>query len=400
MTVTTPTDTLAELGLSAPPRPVYLDCNATTPVDPQVVEEVMKWTSAEFGNAGSRTHTYGQVAKERVALARTQVAAVVDATPDEVVFTSGATESNNLALLGLAGFGERSGRKHIISSQIEHKAVLEPLDQLSKRGFEVTLLPPTSGGWIDPGDVRESLRPDTLLVSIMGVNNETGIIQPIDEIASCLSHHETFLHVDAAQAFGKTIGLLRNVRIDLMSVSGHKIYGPKGIGALVARRRKFTRPPLEPLMFGGGQERGLRPGTLPVALIAGLGVAATLAIQESETRDKICRAIQTQALAALKPLGIAINGDLGRSVSHTLNVSVPGVDSEAAIVALKDVVALSNGSACTSQSYDPSHVLQAAKLPLDRIAGALRFSWSHLTPEIDWLEIATRLTKLRSHSRA
>ena len=360
----------------------------------------MQWTSAEFGNAGSRTHTYGQVAKERVTLARTQVAEIVGAAPDEVFFTSGATESNNLALLGLAAFGDQCGRKHIISSQIEHKAVLEPLDELSSRGFEVTLLPPTSGGWIDPDQLQEALRPDTLFVSIMGVNNETGVIQPIDAIGSRLSGHEAFLHVDGAQAFGKTIDLLRDARIDLLSVSGHKIYGPKGIGALIARRRKFTRPPLKPLMFGGGQERGLRPGTLPVALIAGLGLAATLAVQEADMRNSRCRAIQAQALAAFEPLGVAVNGDLGRTVSHTLNVSVPGVDSEAAIVALKDVVALSNGSACTSQSYDPSHVLLAAKIPLDRIAGALRFSWSHLTPEVDWTEIATRLTNLVVRSRA
>ncbi|GBE65145.1 putative L-cysteine desulfurase [Mycobacterium sp. MFM001] len=394
MTVTAPTDTPAELELSDPSRPVYLDCNATTPAEPRVAKEVLKWTCEEFGNAGSRTHTYGQVAKERVVLARRQVAEVVDAHPDEVVFTSGATESNNLALLGLALFGERNGRKHIISTQIEHKAVLEPLEQLSHRGFEVSLVPPTRGGWVKPDHIRAALRPDTLVVSVMGVNNETGVIQPIEEIASCLSGHEAFLHVDAAQAFGKTIDLLRNPRIDLTSVSGHKIYGPKGIGALIARRRKFNRIPIEPLMFGGGQERGLRPGTLPVALIAGLGMASALAIDEKVSRRKRCQAMQAQALAALKPLGIAVNGDIDRTIAHTLNISVPGVDSEAAIVALKDVAAVSNGSACTSQSYEPSHVLKAAKLPAEQISGALRFSWSHLTPEIDWEGISERLCGL------
>lgn len=395
MTVTAPTDTPAELELSGSSRPVYLDCNATTPVEPRVAEEVLKWTCEEFGNAGSRTHAYGQVAKERVLLARQQVAEVVDAQPDEVVFTSGATESNNLALLGLARFGQRTGRKHIVSSQIEHKAVLEPLEQLTRRGFEVSLLPPTGGGWIDPGEVRAALRPDTLLVSIMGVNNETGVIQPIEEVTSCLSGHDAFLHIDAAQAFGKTIDLLRDPRIDLTSASGHKIYGPKGIGALIARRRQFTRIPIEPLMFGGGQERGLRPGTLPVPLIAGLGVASALAIEETVSRRKRCQAMQAQALAALKPLGIAVNGDIDRTIGHTLNISVPGVDSEAAIVALKDVAAVSNGSACTSQSYEPSHVLKAAKLPAEQISGALRFSWSHLTPDVDWEEIAKRLAGLR-----
>ncbi|WP_066070497.1 cysteine desulfurase DndA [Frankia sp. EI5c] len=395
MTVATPADSLVGATAdSAAERPVYLDCNATTPVEPRVVAEVMAFLADEYGNAGSRTHGFGQAAKRRVNRAREEVARVVDAQADEVVFTSGATESNNLAILGLAPEGERNRRTHIVSSQIEHKAVLEPLEELRRRGFEVTLLPPTPGGWVDPDEVRRSLRPDTLLVSIMATNNETGVIQPISEIAALLADHETYFHVDAAQAFGKLIDPLRHHRIDLLSVSGHKIFAPKGIGALVARRRGYRRIPLKPLFYGGGQERGLRPGTLPVALIAGLGLAASLALREHGERIQQCEAMKEAALAALEPLGIAFNGDQARMAAHTLNFSIPGVDSEAAIVELKDLVAISNGSACTSQSYEPSHVLTAAGLPDERVAGALRLSWSHLTPSVDWVAVAERLRRL------
>lgn len=350
--------------------------------------------SEEFGNAGSRTHTWGQVAKERVAQARRDVAAVVDAQPEEVIFTSGATESNNLAILGLEEHALRTGRRHLICSQIEHKAVLEPIEELAKRGLEVTTIAPTTGGWVDPAEVAKALRPDTLLVSVMAVNNETGVIQPIEQIVQALADSEAFFHVDAAQGFGKLIAPLRQSRIDMLSISGHKVYGPKGIGALVLRRRRFKRPPLQPLMYGGGQERGLRPGTLPVGLIAGLGIASKLAYEDHEARNARCEAIKREGLAALEPLGIRHNGDLARTVPHTLNFSVPGIDSEAAIVALKDLVAISNGSACTSQSYEPSHVLTAAGLPESQIAGALRLSWSHMTQAVDWAAVSSRLSAL------
>lgn len=397
MTVDTPTDRSAQLrfpGGETADRPVYLDFNATTPVDPRVAAEVMTYMAHEFGNSGSRTHAYGQIAKERVARAREQVAAVVAAQPDEVTFTSGATESNNLAILGLAPLGEKSGRRHIVSTQIEHKAVLEPLAVLADRGFDVTLVPPTRGGRVDPAAIADAIRPDTLLLSVMAVNNETGVVQPIADIAAVLGQRDAYFHVDAAQAFGKLIEPLRNLRIDMLSVSGHKIFAPKGIGVLVTRRRGFRRVPLEPLMFGGGQERGLRPGTLPVALIAGLGLASELALDEHETRTERVEAIKREALNALSALKIELNGDETCTVPHTLNFSVPGLDAEAAIVALKDVVAVSNGSACTSQKYEPSHVLVAAGIPKEQIDGALRFSWSYLTGEVPWGVVAQRLSQL------
>jgi cysteine desulfurase len=377
-------------------RPAYLDFNATAPVDPRVADEVMTFMTLEFGNAGSRTHNYGQVAKDRVKLGREQVAQVVACRPEEVIFTSGATESDNLAILGLAQHGETTGRKHIISTQIEHKAVLEPLEVLGERGFEVTLLPPSEGGWVSAESVAAVLRPDTLLVSVMAVNNETGVIQPIAEIAEVLRSHDAYFHVDAAQAYGKLIEPLQNPRIDLLSVSGHKISAPKGIGALITRRRGYKRPPLAPLMYGGGQERGLRPGTLPVALIAGLGTASSLALAEHDERQQRAVDLKAQLIEALAPLGAEFNGDPSRTIATTLNVSIPGIDSEAAIVALKDVVAFSNGSACTSQSYEPSHVLLAAGLARERIDGAIRLSWSgEATERIPTSALAERLGALQ-----
>jgi cysteine desulfurase len=376
-------------------RPVYLDCNATTPLDPAVRAEMLRYFDEEYGNAGSRTHSYGQAAKVRVNEARAQVAAAVGAAADEVIFTSGATESDNLALLGLAPFGDEQGRRHIVSTQIEHKAVLEPVDELVRRGFEVTLVPPTEGGWVDPDAVRKAIRSDTLVVSIMAANNETGVVQPIDDIAAMLEATDVYFHVDAAQAFGKVPDVLGHPRIDLISVSGHKIYGPKGVGALVGRRRGYQRPPLRPLAYGGGQERGLRPGTLPVPLIAGLGEAARLSIRDHDARAQRVTTIRAAMLEALEPLAPHFNGDQSRTLAHAASFSVPGVDSEAAMVALKDIVAISNGSACTSQSYEPSHVLVAMGLPEEVVRGALRLSWCHLTPDVPWDQVVDRLAELK-----
>jgi len=380
---------------SAPDRPVYLDCNATTPIDPAVRDVVLHYMLEEFGNAGSRTHEYGARANRAVQHARGQVAKVVDAQREDVVFTSGATESNNLAILGLAPFGEREGRRHIVSTQIEHKAVLEPLEALASRGFEVTLVPPTRGGWVETDAILDAVRPDTLLVSAMHVNNETGVIQPIEEIADRLADHPAFLHTDAAQGFGKELDQLRHPRIDMISVSGHKLYAPKGVGALILRRRQFKRPPLTPLMYGGGQERGLRPGTLPVPLIAGLGAAAELAIARNAEWRNACERFRDALLAAIEPLKPQVNAPIERTLPNTLNFTLTGLDSEAAMLGLKNVVAISNGSACTSQSYEPSHVLRAMRLPEERVDGALRWSWCYLSTGPDWTEVVTGIASFR-----
>lgn len=375
---------------------IYLDCNATTPVEPLVQELVSRYIAEEIGNAGSRTHEFGQKAKQAVQKAREQIAAVVSAKPDEVLFTSGATESNNIALLGLAPYGVKSHRKHIISTQIEHKAVLEPLEVLESRGFEVTYLKPDSGGTVRTDDLLQALRPDTLAVSIMHVNNETGVEQPLLEIAKALNNHEAFFHVDAAQGFGKSIEPLQCKRIDFISASSHKVYGPIGVGVLIARKRGYKKPPLEPLMYGGGQEKGLRPGTLPVALIAGFGLAAELCLKDNSRRKAICEQKRFEALSALEQVGIIIHGGQDKILPHVLNFSVKGLDSEAVMVALKGVAAVSNGSACTSSSYTPSHVLTAMGLSEEEIQGALRFSWCHLTEDINWPGISETLLQLKN----
>ena len=373
----------------------YLDSNATTPMDPGVVDVVMRYMAEEFGNAGSRTHSWGADAAKAVETARKHVAEIVDSRPDEVIFTSGATESNNLAILGLASHGQADARTHLITTAVEHKAVLEPCEHLVKEhGFDMTVLPVDDSGAPTAEALADALRPETLFVSTMHVNNETGVELPLSQYADVLDGHNAWWHVDAAQGFGKILDPLTNKRIDLMSVSSHKVYGPKGIGALVSRRRKYDRPPLRPLMFGGAQERGLRPGTLPVALIAGLGEAARLAGDQCGRRHDQNVAFRDSVLAALRPLNPLINGDTDRTVPHVLNVSFAGVDAEAAMVATKDLVAISNGSACTSNSYEPSHVLTAMGLDPDRIAGALRISWSHMTPDVDWDAVAARLANM------
>ena len=372
----------------------YFDCNATTPIEPQVIGTVRYYLEIEFGNAGSRTHAFGTQALQAVQKARDQVAEVVKAKRDEVLFTSGATESNNLAILGLAKHGELTGRRHIISSLIEHKSVLEPLEILRNRGFEITLLSVNSEGMIESEQLKSALRSDTLMVSIMHVNNETGVIQPIEEMAECLKGHEAFFHVDAAQGFGKVITGLYDKRIDLISISGHKFFAPKGIGALIMRRRGYKALPLEPIMYGGGQERGLRPGTLPVHLIAGLGEAAEISVKDNVKRRQICQSIKDEMLAAFLPLNPKINGSLASTVAHTLSIAFPGLDSEAVIVAIKHDIALSNGSACTSSSYQPSHVLKAMHLKDEVIQGTIRLSWSHLSEAVDWLMVASKIKNL------
>ena len=372
-------------------HPVYLDCNATTPLEPAVGALIRRYFEEEYGNEGSRTHGYGARAKEAVEKAREQIAELVAAKPDEVIFTSGATESNNLAILGLANWGRRHGKTHIVSTHLEHKAVLEPIDVLAKDGFEVDLVAPEKNGRVDAAKIVSLLRPTTLLVSLMHANNETGVIQPIEEVAKALAHHPAYFHVDAAQTFGKLIEPLRNHRIDLLSASGHKIYGPKGVGVLLVRHRGKQKVPLAPLVHGGGQEHGLRPGTLPVPLIAGLGLAAEIGAKDHEAREAKCRGFREKFLRAIEPLQPKIHGEDGQVLAHTVNLSFPGISAEEGMVKMRDLVAVSNGSACTSSSYQPSHVLKSMRLAKDEIIGAMRFSWCHLTPDPDWAKVVEKL---------
>lgn len=371
---------------------IYLDYSATTPVLPEVADLVYKMMVDDFGNAGSRTHEFGVAAKRAVVFARSQVAKIVKADKTEVIFTSGATESNNIAILGLREFAETNNKKHIITTKIEHKSVLEPIKYLQAQGFEVTYLNVGVDGQVNINELKAALRNETCFVSIMHINNETGSIQPIAEICQALFSHDAYLHVDAAQSFGKYPFDLDNSRIDLISASGHKLFAPKGIGALIMRRRDFIKPPLKPISFGGGQEKGLRPGTLAVPLIAGFGLACELAQKNSQKWCEHAEILKAKLLESLKTLGADFNGE--NTSPYVLNFSVPGVNSEAAMVMLKGIAAVSNGSACTSNSYSPSHVLSTMGLSEDKIAGSIRVSWGLQTKTIPTEEICSAIKKL------
>ena len=374
---------------------IYLDCNATTPIEPEVVEKMKQYLITDFGNEGSHTHQFGAIAKKAVQEARDQVVDLVNASRNEIIFTSGATESNNISILGLKDYGIEQNKKHIITSAVEHKAVLEPIEELKKIGFEVDILSVNKDGRLDPKDLKSKIRKDTLLISIMAVNNETGVIQPIQEIINIIKDHECYFHVDAAQCFGKDLDMLKDKRIDLISISGHKIYGPKGIGALITRLRNYNKPPLKPLFFGGGQEAKLRPGTLPVHLIVGLGLAAKIAKRDLKKRQLKNKKIYDQIISLMKSLKGELNGNEKYLLGNCINFSIPGVDAEAFMLITKDLISISNGSACTSSTYEPSHVIKAMNTNENIIKGAIRISWCHLTNEnIPIEEIKERLQNI------
>ncbi len=356
---------------------LYLDYNASTPVDKRVVEEMVRVYTENFGNADSRTHEHGIAARSVVETARSQIAKMLAVEPNEIIFTSGATESDNIAILGFEKYANQTGKKHIISTAIEHKAVIEPLKHLESKGFEVDFVLPDESGLINAGDVLSKVRNDTLLVSVMHANNETGVIQPIKKIGEELSEKGVFFHIDAAQSCGKLIDDLQDVKYDLMSITAHKMYGPQGIGVLIMRNKRYKKPPIKPISFGGGHEGGIRSGTLPVALIAGFGKAAEIALSEYKNNlIKYCK-IKKDILSAIEESGVKykINGTQDSCMPNTLNISFLGVDSEALMLAAKQYCSLSNGSACTSHDYSHSHVLTAMGLSDDRIESAIRMSW-------------------------
>jgi cysteine desulfurase len=390
-----------EIGARVAPRfgetvfALYLDYNATTPLDPRVFEAMKPWFLEEPGNAGSRTHEFGRRAKEAVERARETVAITIGAKPEEIIFTSGATESNNLAIFGLRQFAEQTGRRHIISTAIEHKAVLEPLEQLRREGFEIELAPVTSGGYVEPDEISRRLRPDTLLVSVMHANNETGVLQPVVEIGHVLVETDTYFHVDAAQTFGKEVEEVRLLECDFLSISGHKIYGPKGVGALYVRRRPGRPRALTPLLLGGGQERGMRSGTLPVPLIAGLGKAAELASGEFHVRREHEASVRVQFLAGLADAEFDINGAADIAQPHVVNIHFRGVDSQALLAAMRVELAFSTGAACSSQEQRQSHVLRAMGMDSQRIECSVRFSWGKFIPRIPTERLKSVVAELR-----
>ena len=363
-------------------KPIYFDYLATTPCDPRVVEKMVHCLSMEgnFGNPASRSHMYGWKAEEAVENARRQVADLIGADPREIVWTSGATESDNLAIKGVAHFYQKKG-KHIVTSKIEHKAVLDTCRQLEREGFEVTYLDPDSSGLITPEAVAEALREDTVLVSIMHANNEIGTVNDIAGIGEVTRNAGVLFHVDAAQSAGKIEINLKDMEVDLMSMSGHKMYGPKGVGALYVRRKPRVR--LEAQMHGGGHERGMRSGTLATHQIVGMGEAAHIAQEGMADEAERLKALRQRFWDGIKDIEeVHVNGDMDQRLPGAINVSIAFVEGESLIMSLKDL-AISSGSACTSASLEPSYVLRALGLNDELAHSSLRFSFGRFTTEED-----------------
>jgi len=363
-------------------RPIYFDYSATTPVDQRVADVMMHYLTvdSDFGNPASRSHAFGWAADEAVETARGHVAALVNADPREIVWTSGATESDNLAIKGAAHFYQKKG-KHIITCKTEHKAVLDTCRQLEREGFEVTYLDPESNGLLDLNKLKAAFRDDTILVSIMHVNNEIGVIQDIEAIGELCREHKILFHVDAAQSAGKIDIDLERMKVDLMSFSAHKMYGPKGIGALYVRRKPRVR--IEAQMHGGGHERGMRSGTLPTHQIAGMGEAFRIAKDEMHAENAHFLALRNRLYNGLKDIEeVYVNGDMDHRIAGNLNISFNYVEGESLIMALKDI-AVSSGSACTSASLEPSYVLRALGRSDELAHSSLRFTIGRYTTEAD-----------------
>lgn len=360
---------------------VYLDYNASAPIDNRVVEFMMDIYKNNIGNADSRTHDYGDNARVIVENARKQVALLLDVPPEDVFFTSGATESNNIAIQGLREYAEKTGKKHIITTSIEHKSVLETTKYMSDHGYRVDFVSPDHTGRVSADEIIDLVDDDTLLVSIMHVNNETGTIQPVKEIGDRLVDKDMLLHIDATQSCGKLVEEIRRIKYDMLSFSSHKMYGPQGIGALVLHRKNFKLPPVKPIMFGGQQEHGISPGTIPVALVGGLGKACEIAIEEYKSDEADNISIRDMLIEMLDKSGIKyrINGDIDYLISSTLNIQIEGVSSEALMLSSKQYCGISNGSACTSSSYSPSYVLVAMGMSEDDIDQSIRLSWGRNT---------------------
>jgi cysteine desulfurase len=382
-----------------PHFPIYMDYGATTPVDPRVVDAMVPWLREHFGNPASRSHAWGWEAEEAVEKARAQVAALINADPREIVWTSGATESNNLALKGAAHFYKTRG-KHIITVKTEHKAVLDTVRELERQGFEATYLDVQEDGLLDLEQFKAALRPDTILVSVMLVNNEIGVIQDIPTIGTICRERGIIFHVDAAQATGKVDIDLQTLPVDLLSLASHKTYGPKGIGALYVRRKPRVR--LEAQMHGGGHERGMRSGTLPTHQIVGMGEAFRIAKEEMHAERERIRGLQQKLLKGLSDIEQTfVNGHLDKRVPHNLNISFNFVEGESLIMGIKGI-AVSSGSACTSASLEPSYVLRALGRSDELAHSSLRMTIGRFTTEeeIDYA-VATlkdRVAKLRELS--
>lgn len=364
---------------------IYLDYNASAPIDLRVLECMNNVYKNSYGNADSRTHDFGENARKIVENARKSIANMIGRNVDEIFFTSGSTESNNIAILGLREYAKKTGKNHIITTSIEHKAILEAVEYLEKNGFNVDFVKPNEDGRVQVEDMISLIKENTLLVSVMHVNNETGIIQPVKEIGNILSEKEILFHIDATQSAGKMIEEIRELSYDMMSFCAHKMYGPQGVGVLILKKKRYKLPPVKAIMFGGPQEHGIRPGTIPVALIAGFGKACDIAIEEVNENYQKCNIIKSKIYKMLEEskLEYVINGNQDYTISNTINISLLGVSSEALMLSSKKYCGISNGSACNSTEYKPSFVLKEMNIPIERIESSIRVSWGpHIELEI------------------
>ena len=380
--------------------PIYLDYQSTTPIDPRVIDKMVEVMKNDYGNPHSKSHSFGWKAEEIVEIARKQIAKLINASDKEIFFTSGATESNNIAIKGVAKFYENSGKKHIITLATEHKCVINSCRDLELEGFKITFLPVKQNGLVDLNLLENSITDETSLVSIMAVNNEIGVIQPLEEIGKICRKKQIYFHTDCAQAFGKIPLDVEKLNIDLMSISGHKIYGPKGIGAIYIRRKPRVR--IKSIFSGGGQERGIRSGTVPTQLVAGLGLASEIAINEMAQDSARIQKLSDKFFDAITSLThVYLNGDRHQRYCGNLNFSFAGIEGESMIMAIKDL-AVSSGSACTSSSLEPSYVLHALGVDDELAHTSIRFGFGRFTTEeeIDYAInlIRSKVEKLRAMS--
>lgn len=377
---------------------IYLDYNASAPIDERVLERMIDVYKNHIGNADSRTHNFGENTREIVEIARKQVASLLGVTSEEIFFTSGATESNNIAIQGLKDYAKASGKRHIITTAIEHKAVLETVKHMGLEGFDIDIVSPDSSGQVNFEDVLGKVRDDTLLVSVMHVNNETGIIQPVKQIGDELKKKGVLFHVDATQSCGKLVNEIRDLNYNMLSFSAHKLRGPQGVGVLVLRKKGYKLPPVKQIMYGGQQEHGIRPGTIPVALVAGCGMACEIAEKEKDKNCELVRTIRCSIISLLdeSKLEYSINGNANYSIDSTLNICIKGVSSEALMISSKQYCGISNGSACTSKSYAPSYVLKAIGIPDSDIEESIRISWG---PDTDKKEVEKEFKNLLEVAR-
>ena len=357
---------------------IYLDYNASTPIDSRVLDVMIDVYRNHYGNADSRTHSFGDDTREIVEAARKQVASLLSITPGEVFFTSGSTESSNIAIQGLERYAKETGKNQFITSAIEHKSVLETVKAMGNKGFVTDFIKPNHSGVVLVDSVLAKISNQTALVSVMHVNNETGMIQPIAQIGEELDKQNVLFHVDATQSCGKLVAELKNIKYSMLSFSAHKMRGPQGVGVLVLRKKGYKLPPITNILYGGQQEHGIRPGTIPVALVAGLGKACEIAEIEYQDNEKKCKEIRKMILNLLQDSGLSwsINGDLDNCISSTLNICLHGVSSEALMLASKMYCGISNGSACTSKNYGPSYVLTAMGITPENISNSVRVSWA------------------------